>query len=82
MSWLTFATKVGIKSKGFGQLGQEDPHDIIRDAMDPTVPADEVMARARIRSSTGKLVEKCAELIAQRQTGLLDVAAQIGNSIL
>jgi hypothetical protein len=85
MSWTAIGLKVarvGFKSKGFGSYGDEDPHAIIADAMNPKIPADEVLARARIRSKSGKLLEKVTKLIAQRDTGALDVVAQIGNSIL
>jgi hypothetical protein len=36
---LPLGLKVGFKSKGFGYFGDEDPHAIIRDALDPNVPA-------------------------------------------
>jgi hypothetical protein len=38
-----------------------------------------VLVRARARSRSGKLVE---ELIAQRDTGITDVAAQAANWLL
>jgi hypothetical protein len=63
---LVFAVKVGVKSKGFGTLGDEDPQKICDDAMNPDVDPLEVLARARIRSKSGKLLEQVQELIAKR----------------
>jgi hypothetical protein len=52
MSWVALGAKVariGFKSKGFGSYGDEDPQSIIADAMNPRIPADEVLARAKIK---------------------------------
>jgi hypothetical protein len=44
--------------------GDDDPQDIMRDAADPMVPAEEVIARARARSR--KLVQAAMEEISKR----------------
>jgi hypothetical protein len=45
---------------------EEDPRGIVRDAMDPDIPASDVRARARIRSHTGRLLAKVEEKLAER----------------
>jgi hypothetical protein len=49
--------------------GEEEPRAIVCDAKDPSVRETVVMARATARSHTGRLVQKAAELIAERPGG-------------
>ncbi len=44
----------------------EDPAAITADAANPAIPAWEVLARAKIRSRSGKLVANVERLIAAR----------------
>jgi hypothetical protein len=44
----------------------ESPSQIMADAADPNVPALEVLTRARLRSSSGRLVQAAQEAIARR----------------
>ncbi len=63
--------EAGLEAYEMAKQGKEiynslDPKSIIEDAMDPTKPASMVMARARMRSKTGHLLESVSKLIAQR----------------
>jgi hypothetical protein len=51
--------------------GEEDPRGIIEAARDPNVPVEDVRLRARLRSRTGRLVEKVEQELAAhpRTTG-------------
>jgi hypothetical protein len=69
------AYKVGktlYESRG---IFEESPQAIMRDAYDPSVPAGEVLVRARIRSHTGRLLAAAQRAVASRPSTL----EQIGN---
>jgi len=46
--------------------GEEDARAIVRDAKDPSVPAEEVLTRARLRSRMGRLRAAAENAIAER----------------
>jgi hypothetical protein len=76
VSWVTLA-RVAVKSKGFGSVGEEDPRQICADAENPRIPAEEVLARAAIRSRSGALLEKVTELIGKRPGGLAGLIPEV-----
>ncbi len=65
---LPVAVEAGLEIAGqaLEAASSLDPKSIIEDAMDPTKPAAMVLARARMRSKTGHLLESVQKLIASR----------------
>ncbi len=55
-----------IGEAAYNAYGSMDPKSIIEDAMDPTKSASMVLARARMRSKTGHLLQSVQEIIARR----------------